>query len=118
MKTLIAAIVEGDSFHALDRVSMKAEMSRQEDAGNKDFSHFGPGANEFKPRLVSCLIHMVKQVGGDRSAIILHNDEEAAFHSDRLGKTYGNGEFTELGKKVDGGSDLMFYEGLARPCCR
>ncbi len=108
-ENVVAAVVEGDSFHALDRAAMKAEMAKQEEAGNMDFSHFGPGANEFKK--IGELFDTYGKTGGGKKRYYLHNDEEAAFHSDRLGKTYGNGEFTEW-EDMDGGSDLMFYEGL------
>ena len=42
---LNAQIIEGDSFHRYDRMSMRAKMKEEEAAGNRNFSHFGPGAN-------------------------------------------------------------------------
>ena len=42
-----AAIVEGDSFHRFDRLTMKAKMAEAAQEGNKHFSHFGPEANLF-----------------------------------------------------------------------
>ena len=42
---LTAQIVEGDSFHAYNRMEMREEMKKQEAAGNRHFSHFGPDAN-------------------------------------------------------------------------
>ena len=45
---LNAQIVEGDSFHRYDRLSMRAEMKAQEAAGNVNFSHFGPEANRLE----------------------------------------------------------------------
>ncbi len=104
-----AAIVEGDSFHSLDRAAMKAEMETQEKAGNKDFSHFGPGANEF--RKIGELFETYGKTGGGKKRYYLHNDDEAAYHSKRLGSTYGNGQFTDW-EDMDSGSDLLFYEGL------
>ena len=44
-EALNAQIVEGDSFHRYDRMSMRARMKEEAEAGNNNFSHFGPEAN-------------------------------------------------------------------------
>ena len=44
-ETLNAQIVEGDSFHRYDRMAMRARMKEESEAGNNNFSHFGPEAN-------------------------------------------------------------------------
>jgi hypothetical protein len=41
-----AAVIEGDSFHRFDRKEMRVRMAEAEQAGDKHFSHFGPGARE------------------------------------------------------------------------
>jgi phosphoribulokinase len=40
-----AQVLEGDSMHRYDRMAMRAEMKKQMEAGNNNFSHFGPEAN-------------------------------------------------------------------------
>jgi len=42
-----AAVIEGDSFHALSRVEFKEAMKKAEAEGSMSFSHFGPAANRF-----------------------------------------------------------------------
>jgi phosphoribulokinase len=100
---LTAAIVEGDSFHRHDRVSMKAAMEEARKAGNNHFSHFGPDAN-----LLDELEALFKQYGETGSGKVrkyLHNAEEAAPYKQ------DPGTFTPW-EDVPTGSDLMFYEGL------
>lgn len=100
---LTAAIVEGDSFHRHDRVSMKAAMEEARKAGNNHFSHFGPDAN-----LLDELESLFKQYGETGSGKVrkyLHNAEEAAPYKQ------DPGTFTPW-EDVPTGSDLMFYEGL------
>jgi phosphoribulokinase len=100
---LTAAIVEGDSFHRYERNAMKEKMKQERDAGNNNFSHFGPEANLFEE-----LETLFQRYGEDRSGKIrkyLHNEQEAA--------PYGQepGTFTPW-EDVPGGTDLLFYEGL------
>jgi phosphoribulokinase len=40
-------IVEGDSYHSLDRAAFKEAVAKAEAQGNGNFSHFGPEANHF-----------------------------------------------------------------------
>ena len=42
------AVIEGDSFHRYDRAAMKEAMANAEQAGDPNFSHFGPQANLFE----------------------------------------------------------------------
>lgn len=100
---LNAQIVEGDSFHRYDRLSMRAEMKAQEAAGNRNFSHFGPEAN---------LLDDLQQLfidygasGGGKVRKYLHDAGEAApWKQDP-------GTFTPW-QDIPAGTDLMFYEGL------
>ncbi len=100
---ITAQIVEGDSFHAYNRMEMREEMKKQEAAGNRHFSHFGPEAN-----LLGELETMFKtygETGGGKVRKYIHDAAEAA----EFGVEPGN--FTEW-KDIKPGSDLMFYEGL------
>jgi phosphoribulokinase len=100
---LTAAIVEGDSFHRHDRVSMKAAMEEARKAGNNHFSHFGPDANLLDE--LESLFKKYGETGTGKVRKYLHNAEEAAPYKQ------DPGTFTPW-EDVPGGSDLMFYEGL------
>ncbi|MDX9944047.1 MAG: phosphoribulokinase [Azonexus sp.] len=100
---LNAQIVEGDSFHRYDRLSMRAEMKAQEAAGNVNFSHFGPEAN-----LLQELHDLFVSYGRDGTGKVrkyLHDAGEA--------EPWGQqpGTFTPW-QDIPGETDLMFYEGL------
>ena len=41
------AIIEGDSFHSLNRAEFREAVKAAEAEGNNHFSHFGPEANHF-----------------------------------------------------------------------
>lgn len=103
-----AAVIEGDSFHRYDRVSMKAEMARFAKEG-RSLSHFGPDANHFE--LLAELFHSYGESGTGKKRYYLHSDEEAAQQNVRLGTQLKAGEFTPW-EGVPEGTDLMFYEGL------
>jgi phosphoribulokinase len=103
-----AAVIEGDSFHRYDRVSMKAEMARFAKEG-RSLSHFGPDANHFE--LLAALFHSYGESGTGKKRYYLHSDEEAAQQNVRLGTQLKAGEFTPW-EGVPKGTDLMFYEGL------
>ena len=102
-------VVEGDSFHRYDRASMKTHMQAEEEAGNKHFSHFGPDANLFDK--LEELFGAYAGDGTGQKRYYIHSDEEAVHHNARLSTDLNPGEFTPW-EDVDGGSDLMFYEGL------
>lgn len=100
---LNAQIVEGDSFHRYDRLSMRAEMKAQEAAGNVNFSHFGPEAN-----LLQELHDLFVSYGRDGTGKVrkyLHDAGEA--------EPWGQqpGTFAPW-QEIQPGTDLMFYEGL------
>ncbi len=103
------AIIEGDSFHRYSRIDMKAEMQKQEAAGNNFFSHFGENANLFDK--LEELFGNYSNNGGGEKRYYLHNDDEAAEHNARLGCDQKAGEFTPW-EGIPAGTDLMFYEGL------
>lgn len=103
------AIIEGDSFHSLSRAEFKVAVAKAEAEGNKNFSHFGPEANDFKA--LEALFASYGETGGGKKRYYLHNDEEAAEHNDRLGCSKGSGEFTPW-EDLEANTDILFYEGL------
>jgi phosphoribulokinase len=102
-------IVEGDSFHAYDRVAMKANVKKEEALGNNFFSHFGPDANLFD-KIEETFKDYGKTGQCDRR-YYLHSDEEASEHNERLNTDLNPGEFTPW-EKAGLGTDILFYEGL------
>jgi phosphoribulokinase len=100
---LHALVVEGDSFHRFDRSGMRKAMREAEDAGNRNFSHFGPEAN-----LLADLAKLFESYGKNGSGKVrryLHDAREAEPYRQEPGT------FTEW-KDAEQGTDLMFYEGL------
>ena len=98
-----AQIVEGDSFHRYDRLSMRAEMKAQEEKGNLNFSHFGPEAN-----LLAELEQLFVNYGRSGTGQVrkyLHDAGEAEPWKQEPGT------FTPW-QDIPGDTDLMFYEGL------
>ena len=103
-------VVEGDSFHSLDRAAFKEATKKEEGKGNTFFSHFGPEANHFD-KIAETFKSYGESATCDRRYYI-HSDEEAAMHNARLGGTdYTPGQFTPW-EKITDKSDLLFYEGL------
>ena len=100
---LNAQIVEGDSFHRYDRMAMRAEMKAQEEAGNRNFSHFGPGANLLEE--LQALFVAYGKSGGGQVRKYLHDTGEAEPWKQ------APGTFTPW-QDIPGDTDLMFYEGL------
>ena len=98
-----AAIVEGDSFHRHDRKEMKLKLQEAEQAGNNNFSHFGPENNLFS-RLES-LFREYGTTGTGQRRKYLHDAEEAAPYQQEPGT------FTPW-EDVPADTDLLFYEGL------
>jgi len=97
------AVIEGDSFHRFDRAQMKVSMKQAEDAGNPNFSHFGPEANLFEK--LEETFRTYGETGSCERRYYLHSEEEA--------KPFGQkpGEFTPW-ESIPPGTDLLFYEGL------
>jgi len=98
-----AAIVEGDSFHRLDRAGMKAAMAEAARQGNNHFSHFGEEANLFEE--LEGLFRGYGETGGGRVRKYLHNDEEAAPYKQP------SGTFTPW-EELPPFTDMLYYEGL------
>lgn len=97
------AVIEGDSFHAYDRVAMKQAMQKAEEQGNTNFSHFGPQANLFDK--LEDTFRTYSETGACERRYYLHSEEEA--------EPFGQkpGEFTPW-EPILPGTDLLFYEGL------
>ena len=103
-------VVEGDSFHSLDRAAFKEAVKKAEAEGNNHFSHFGPEANHFDK--IAETFRTYGETGKCQRRYYIHSEEEAAFHNERLGGTnYKPGEFTPW-EEVSEKTDLLFYEGL------
>ncbi|MDH5771828.1 MAG: phosphoribulokinase [Rhodospirillaceae bacterium] len=98
------AVIEGDSFHRFNRAEMKRAVLTAEAAGNKNFSHFGPQANEFKK--LEELFATYGRTGSGKRRLYLHSDEEAKPYAPLKA-----GEFTPW-QDIPKGTDLLFYEGL------
>ena len=100
---ITASYIEGDAFHAYDRVAMKEKMAEEADRGNNHFSHFGPDAN-----LLGELENVFRQFaesGTGRTRHYVHDDDEA--------ELYGSppGTFTDW-EDIPEDTELLFYEGL------
>jgi len=104
-----STVVEGDSYHRYDRVSMKKQMEKETEKGNHHFSHFGPDANMFDE--IGELFKTYGESGAGRKRYYVHNQEEADLLNDRLGGKVKPGEFTEW-EPLEEGADILFYEGL------
>ncbi len=100
---VLAATIEGDSFHRYDRKEMKLRMAEAEKAGDHNFSHFGPENNLFAE--LEQLFHSYAETGAGRRRKYLHNNEEAAPYQQQPG-TFTPWE--DLPKETQ----LLFYEGL------
>jgi phosphoribulokinase len=102
-ESIVAAIIEGDSFHRYDRVEMKERMAEAERDGDRNFSHFGPENNLFAE--LEALFRSYVDTGTGRHRKYLHNAEEA--------RPYGQqpGTFTPW-EDLPEGTELLFYEGL------
>ena len=97
-----AAQIEGDAFHAFDRVQMQAAIQRARIRG-ENFSHFGPAANHFDK--LEALFQQYAEDGSGMRRRYLHGDEEAA----ALGQDPGT--FTDW-EQLPPDTDVLFYEGL------
>jgi phosphoribulokinase len=102
-------IIEGDSFHSLNRAEFREAVKKAEVAGNKHLSHFGPEANHFDK--LEELFKTYGEKGNGKKRYYLHSEEEAVEHNKRLGTSLKPGEFTPW-EDIPAGTDLMFYEGL------
>lgn len=98
-----AQVLEGDSMHRYDRMSMREQMKQELASGNQHFSHFGPEEN-----LLSELEGVFKEfgeTGGGKYRKYIHDAAEGAEFKQEPGT------FTPW-KDMEPGADLLFYEGL------
>jgi phosphoribulokinase len=104
-----AAVVEGDSFHSLNRKEFRVAVKKAEGLGNNHFSHFGPEANHFDK--IEELFETYGRTGSGKKRYYIHNAAEAATLNARLGTDLSAGEFTPW-EDLPPNSDVLFYEGL------
>ena len=102
-ENVLAAVVEGDSFHRYGREEMKQAIAEAEGKGERTVSHFGPRANLFGE--LEALFRTYGDSGTGKRRYYVHNEEEAA----RLGQEPGT--FTDWEELPDD-TDVLFYEGL------
>jgi len=95
---ITAATIEGDSFHAYNRVEMREQM-----AASQCLSHFSPEANLLDK--LEKLFHDYAECGQGRRRRYLHDAEEAAPYDQEPGT------FTPW-EPLPENTDLLFYEGL------
>ena len=100
---VLAAMIEGDSFHRYERKEMKKKLVEAEAAGNKHFSHFGPENNLFAE--LEGLFRAYGESGTGTRRKYLHDHAEAAPFDQEPGT------FTAW-EPLPRGTDLLFYEGL------
>ncbi|MCG8429474.1 MAG: phosphoribulokinase [Chromatiales bacterium] len=109
-----AAIIEGDSFHSLNRMEFREAVKKAEAEGDTNFSHFGPNANDFAS--LETLFRSYGESGTGKKRYYIHSAEEAEFHNGRLSLNVKAGEFTPW-EDIKAGTDLLFYEGLHGLTC-
>jgi phosphoribulokinase len=97
------AYVEGDSFHRLDRLEMKAAIGEAHARGDHTFSHFGPEANLFED--LEELFRTYAETGTGKFRKYLHDEEEAKPYKQQPGTFTAWEELPE-------NTDILFYEGL------
>jgi phosphoribulokinase len=98
-----AQVIEGDSFHAFNRVEMRERVLAADTGKGPPISHFGPEAN-----LLAELANTMATYGATGTGKVrryIHDAREAA----ELGGEPGT--FTDW-KPMAAKSDLLFYEGL------
>ncbi len=98
-----SVIIEGDSFHRYGRQEMKVRQAAAEQAGDLNFSHFGPDTNLFAE--LEALFASYGKTGRGKRRKYLHDDGEAAPYKQ------DPGTFTDW-EDLPQDSDLLFYEGL------
>ena len=98
----LATLVEGDSFHRYDRITMKKELKKAKKEGC-NLSHFGPEGNLLEKQLE--LFRGYGECGTGQLRHYIHDEEEAALYDSAIGT------FTEW-EDIPPATDLLFYEGL------
>jgi phosphoribulokinase len=104
-----ASMVEGDSFHSVNRAEFREAVKKAEIKGNPYFSHFGPEANHFDK--IAELFETYGRTGNGKKRFYVHNTAEAKKYNAQLGTKLAAGEFTPW-QDLRPGTDLLFYEGL------
>jgi phosphoribulokinase len=100
---IVAAIIEGDSFHRYDREEMKRRQAEAEKAGDASFSHFGPDNNLFAE--LAELFRSYSETGTGKRRRYLHDTTEAAPYKQKPGT------FTAW-EDIPPDTQMLFYEGL------
>ncbi len=108
-ENLNAAIIEGDSFHKFDRMTMRQKVAESKANGGRVLTHFSEHANEFVK--LEELFSQYRETGTGKRRYYIHSDEEAAELNARLGTNLKPGEFTPW-EDLPAGTDILFYEGL------
>jgi phosphoribulokinase len=103
-EAVAAVYIEGDAFHRYDRDAMRTAMLREAEAGNVDFSHFGPSANLLEK--LEQTLRDYATTGVTESRHYVHDLTESELYS------APPGTFTTWQPLTPLGSDLLFYEGL------
>jgi phosphoribulokinase len=104
-----AEMVEGDSFHSVNRAEFRDAVKQAEVKGNPYFSHFGPEANHFDK--IAELFESYGKTGGGKKRFYVHNAAEAKQYNARFGTKLSAGEFTPW-EDLRPETDILFYEGL------
>ena len=102
-ENIAAAFIEGDAFHRYNREEMGVAMAEEELKGNRNFSHFGPGANLLEE--LEAVFRSYSESGTGKTRHYVHDEEEAAVYACQPGT------FTDW-EVLPENSDLLFYEGL------
>ncbi|HZH07310.1 MAG TPA: phosphoribulokinase [Lautropia sp.] len=100
---IASQVIEGDSFHRLDRTEMRVRVRRADSGDGPPISHFGPESN-----LLSDLAGTFEAYGRNGSGKVrryIHDEAEAR----ELGGEPGT--FTAW-QPIARDTDLLFYEGL------
>ncbi len=103
------AVIEGDSFHSLNRMQFREAVKKAEGEGNRHFSHFGPEANDFAA--LESLFKSYGETGMGKRRYYIHSQQEADELNKRFNTNLGPGEFTPW-DDLPAGTDILFYEGL------
>jgi phosphoribulokinase len=100
---IVAAYLEGDSFHRYDRAEMRARMHEAAATGNDHFSHFSPETNLL--RELESVFASYAETGAGRCRHYVHDDYEAELYNADPGK------FTDW-QDLPSPTDILLYEGL------
>ena len=102
----LAAVIEGDSLHSLDRMAFRAAVAEAAKLGNHSFSHFGPEANHFDK--IEAMFKKYGETGTCERRYYVHSEEEAALHKKHFNlPDLQPGQFTPW-ESIEVDSDLLF----------